>query len=84
MCFGIYLANIKSKHINKKAFYKLQKNITMEKIATLSKKSFNAHEIKEQFSKLEEAANAFSQQISKLKKEQDDFNKYMKQKNLFH
>lgn len=56
----------------------------MEKIATLSKKSFNAHEIKEQFNKLEEAANAFSQQISKLKKEQDDFNKYMKQKNLFH
>ena len=48
------------------------------------KNTFNPNEIREQFSKLEEIANLFAQQINKLKKEQEDFTKYMKTKNLFH
>ncbi len=41
-------------------------------------------EIREQFQKLEDISKEFSSKIGKLKKDQDEFQKYMRHRNLVH
>lgn len=48
------------------------------------KKEFTVTNIKQQFNELESVANEFAEKIEKLKQQQEDFERFMKDKNLLH
>lgn len=48
------------------------------------KKGIDTKEIRAQFAKLENVANAFASKVATLKAEQESFNGYMRSQNLFH